>query len=142
MIVEELLIHPRKTTDPLQLNMPFLESPTLKGNPPYCSQGPSVSIDDTLRRDRGRKDPHGMSEVTVSLVKAKREDVTGTEVAGRQTKIEQWTGTERLFLAAKDPQLAPTCGPPALLMDDVPISTGEKKPLPAPAPPPRTVSRK
>ncbi|KAG5193596.1 hypothetical protein JEQ12_019957 [Ovis aries] len=59
MIVEELLIHPRKTTDPLQLNMPFLESPTLKGNPPYCSQGTSVSIDDTLRRDRGRKDPHG-----------------------------------------------------------------------------------
>ena len=77
-----------------------------------------------------------MSEVTVSLVKAKREDVTGTEVAGRKTKIEQWTGTERLFLAAKDPQLAPTCGPPALLMDDVPISTGEKKLLPHTSPPP------
>ena len=86
-----------------------------------------------------------MSEVTVSLIKAKREDVTGTEMAGRQTKMEHWTGTERLFLAAKDPQLAPTCGPPALLLDDVPISRGEKKLLPLPpplTPPPGTVSRK
>ena len=86
-----------------------------------------------------------MSEVTVSLIKAKREDVTGTEMAGRQTKMEHWTGTERLFLAAKDPQLAPTCGPPALLLDDVPISRGENKliPLPPPlTPQPGTVSRK
>ena len=86
-----------------------------------------------------------MSEVTVSLIKAKREDVTGTEMAGRQTKMEHWTGTEGLFLSAKDPQLAPTCGPPALLLDDVPISRGEKKlrPLPPPlTPPPGTVSRK
>jgi len=86
-----------------------------------------------------------MREVTVSLIKAKREDVTGTEMAGRKTKMEHWTGTERLFLAAKDPQLAPTCGPPALLLDDVPISRGENKliPLPPPlTPQPGTVSRK
>ena len=31
-----------------------------------------------------------MSEVTVSLVKAKREDVTGTEMAGRKTKMENF----------------------------------------------------
>ena len=71
-----------------------------------------------------------MSEVTVSLIKA---------------KMEHWTGTERLFLAAKDPQLAPTCGPPFLVLDDVPISRGEKKLLPLPpplTPPPGTVSRK
>ena len=37
-----------------------------------------------------------------------------------------------------DPQLAPTCGPPALLLDDVPISRGEKKLLPLPPPPPPT----
>ena len=73
-----------------------------------------------------------MREVTVSLIKAKREDVTGTEMAGRKTKMEHWTGTERLFLAAKDPQLAPTCGPPALLLDDVQyiFPIGEKKLLP------------
>ena len=29
-----------------------------------------------------------MSEIMVSLKKAKREDVTGTEMAGRKTKIE------------------------------------------------------
>ena len=78
-----------------------------------------------------------MSEVTVSLVKAKREDVTGTEMARRKTEIEHWTGTERLFLEVKDPQLAPTYGPPALLLDDVPISTGEKKLLPPTLPPTR-----
>ena len=61
-----------------------------------------------------------MSEVTVSLIKA---------------KMEHWTGTERLFLAAKDPQLTPTCGPPFLVLDDVPISRGEKKLLPLPPPP-------
>ena len=38
MIFEERLVHPKKTTGPLKLNAPFLEFPTLKGNPPYCSQ--------------------------------------------------------------------------------------------------------
>ena len=38
MIVEEHLVHPKKTTGPLKLNVPFLEFPTLKGNPPYSSQ--------------------------------------------------------------------------------------------------------
>ena len=38
MIVEERLVYHRKTTGPLKMNVPFFESPTLKGNPPYCSQ--------------------------------------------------------------------------------------------------------
>ena len=38
MIFEECLVHPKKTTGPLKLNVPFLEFPTLKGNPPYSSQ--------------------------------------------------------------------------------------------------------
>ena len=29
-----------------------------------------------------------MSEVTLSLANAKRDDITGTEMAGRKTKIE------------------------------------------------------
>ena len=77
-----------------------------------------------------------MSEVTVSIIMAKSEDVTGTEMAGRKTKIEHWTGTERLFLTAKDPQLTHTYETPALQLDEVPISTGEKKLLPLPTPPP------
>ena len=40
-----------------------------------------------------------MSEVTFSLVKAKREDVTGTEMAER--KIEHQTGTDRIFSSSK-----------------------------------------
>ena len=73
-----------------------------------------------------------MSEITVSLKKAKREDVTGTEMAGRKPKIEHWTGTERLSLTAKHPQLVPTYGPPAVLLDNVQyiFSAGEKKSLP------------
>lgn len=73
-----------------------------------------------------------MSEITVSLEKAKREDVTGTEMAGRETKIEHWTGTERLFPASKYPHLAPTYRPPAVLLDDAQsiFSAGEKKSLP------------
>ena len=47
-----------------------------------------------------------MSEVTFSLVKAKREDVTGTEMAER--KIEHQTGTDRLFPGAKYPHLIST----------------------------------
>ena len=35
------------------------------------------------------KDPHGVSEVTFSLAKAKRDDVTGMELPGRKTKLEQ-----------------------------------------------------
>ena len=38
MIFEECLVHPRKTTGHLKQNVPFLESPTLKGNSPYYSQ--------------------------------------------------------------------------------------------------------
>ena len=53
-IVEEHLVHPRITIGPLKLKLPFLEYPTLKGNRPYCSQWTSMSIDDTLRRDRTR----------------------------------------------------------------------------------------
>ena len=60
-----------------------------------------------------------MSEITVSLKKAKREDVTGTEMAGRKTKIEHWTGTERLFPASKYLHLAHAYPPPAVLLDNV-----------------------
>ena len=73
-----------------------------------------------------------MSEIMVSLKKAKREDVTGTEMAGRKTKIEHWTGTERLFPASKYLHLSPAYLPPAVLLDNVQyiFSAGEKKSLP------------
>ena len=35
-----------------------------------------------------QKDSHGVSEVTFSLAKAKGDDVTGTELSGRKTKLE------------------------------------------------------
>ena len=84
-----------------------------------------------------------MSEVTVSIIMAKSEDVTGTEMAGRKPKMENWAGTERLSLTAKHPQLVPTYGPPALLLDEV-LSLQEKRSCSSspPRPPPGTVSRK
>ena len=56
MIVEELLVYLKINPSPplLQLSMPFLESPTLKGNASSCSQWTFLSTDDTLRRDRAR----------------------------------------------------------------------------------------
>ena len=45
-----------------------------------------MSTDYTLRREG--KDPVAVSQVTLSLAKAKRDDITGTEMAGRKTKIE------------------------------------------------------
>ena len=35
-----------------------------------------------------QKDSHGVSEVTFSLAKAKRDEVTDTELSGRKTKLE------------------------------------------------------
>ena len=46
-----------------------------------------------------------MNEVTLILAKAKRDDVPGTELSGNETKLEQQTVTERLFLEAKCPNL-------------------------------------
>ena len=39
-------------------------------------------------QERQGKDPLGVSDVTLSLAKAKRDDIRGTEMAGRKTKIE------------------------------------------------------
>ena len=85
MIFEERLVHPKKTTGPLKLNVPFLKSPTLKGNPPTA---PSEHPCQLMIPSGENKDPHGVSEVTFSLAKAKRDDVTGTELSGRKTKLE------------------------------------------------------
>ena len=47
----------------------------------------AVSIEDTLRRDKA-KEPLGVREVTLSLAKAKRDDITSTEMAEKKTNIE------------------------------------------------------
>ena len=46
-----------------------------------------MSTNDTLQ-ERQSKDPLSASEVTFSLANAKRNDITGTEIAGRKTKVE------------------------------------------------------
>ena len=46
-----------------------------------------MSIEDTLRRDKA-KEPLGVREVTLSLAKAKRDDITSTEMAEKKTNVE------------------------------------------------------
>ena len=107
----------------------------LSSNPPL-SRGitptaPSEHPCQLMIPSEENKAPHGVSEVTFSLAKAKRDDVTGTELSGRKTKLEHWMSRNTISESKESPlSYAPTSGPPALLLDDVLVSTGEKRPLP------------
>ena len=76
------------------------------------------------------KDPHGVSEVTFSLEKAKRDNVTG-RVVREKDKARALDRSRETISGIKESPLSctPTYGPPALLLDDVPVSTGENRPL-------------
>ena len=72
-----------------------------------------------------------MSEVTFSLAKAKRDNVTG-RVVREKDKARALDRSRETISGSKVSSLsyAPTYGSPALLLDDVSVSTGEKRPLP------------
>ena len=54
MIVEELLVYPQENHRPSEDECAFPWIPHSQGNPHYCSQWTSMSVDDTLKRDRTR----------------------------------------------------------------------------------------
>ena len=72
-----------------------------------------------------------MSEVTFSLEKAKRDNVTG-RVVREKDKARALDRSRETISGSKESPLscAPTYGHPVLLLDDVPVSTGEKRPPP------------
>ena len=71
-----------------------------------------------------------MSEVTFSLEKAKRDNVTG-RVVREKDKVRSLDRSIKTNSGSKESPLvcAPTYGAPALILDDVPVSTGENRPL-------------
>ena len=46
----------------------------------------NIHVNRLYSQERQGKDPVAVSEVTLSLANAKRDDITGTEMAGRKTK--------------------------------------------------------
>ena len=88
----------------------------------------NIHVNSWYPQERQNKDPHGVSE----SCKSKKGRCNRNWVVRGKDKARALDRSTETISGSKVSSLsyAPTYGPPALLLDDVPVSTGEKRPLP------------